>query len=158
MGDIWVMALINMATQVSTVTWDFGEQHGYDMYPVKQMLHLGGTEAFSIPYLGYTEAIVRISPIRNYDEHIPMPFLKSSSPFSLRVPVQLGTIVLDRAMAKITIEELTNGSATWQQTYISTVVMARVAGTAEMKNDDTPSIDAPLVTTKSTVIPPFGCK
>ena len=38
---------------------------------------------------------------------------------------------------------------------MSTVVMARVDGTAEMKNNQTPSIDAPLVTTKPTVIPPF---
>ena len=36
--------------------------------------------------------------------------------------------------------------------------MARVPGTVEMKNVDTPSIDAPLVTTKPIVIPPFGCR
>ena len=36
--------------------------------------------------------------------------------------------------------------------------MARVNGTVEMKNYDTPSIDAHLVTTTPIVIPPFGCK
>ena len=41
---------------------------------------------------------------------------------------------------------------------MSTVVMAREAGRFEMKNDYTPSIDAPLITTKPIVIPPFGCK
>ena len=58
-------------------------------------------------------------------------------------------------MAKITIEELTHASRKWQQTYMSTVVMAGVTGTLEMKNDDTPSINAPLITTKLTVIPPL---
>ena len=38
------------------------------------------------------------------------------------------------------------------------VVMAKVVSTAELENNDTPFSDAPLVTTKSTVIPPFGCK
>ena len=47
----WVMAFINMGAQVSTITWNFCEQHMYDMYPMKQMFH-------SIP--GYTEATVRI--------------------------------------------------------------------------------------------------
>ena len=61
-------------------------------------------------------------------------------------------------MAKIIIEELAHATTTWWQTYMSTVVMARVAGMVEMKNDNTPSINAPLVTTKPIVIPPFGCK
>ena len=81
--------------------------------------------------------------------------LKSSSPLSSWVPVQLGTTLLDRAMAKITIEELTPASNMWQQTYMSTVVMARVAGSVEMNHDNTPSIDVPLLTTKHIVIPPL---
>ena len=71
---------------------------------------LGGNGAFSIPYLGYMEATVRIPPIKNYGECVQMFILKSFSPFSSWVLVQLGTTVLDRAMAKITIEALTHAS------------------------------------------------
>ena len=85
-----------------------------------------------------------------------MLILKSSH-YSLRFPVQLGTTVLDKAVASITVEELAHASGTWQQTYTSIMVTAKVAGTVEMKNDDIPTIDAPLVTTKPTVNPPFGC-
>ena len=84
--------------------------------------------------------------------------LSPPSPYSLRVPIQLGTTVLDRAMARITVEELAHASDTWQQTYMSTMVTARVAGTVEMKDDGIPTIDAPLVTTKPIMIPPFRCK
>ena len=42
----------------------------------------------------------------------PMLILQSS-PYSLRVPIQLGTTVLDRAMARITVEELAHASNTW---------------------------------------------
>ena len=87
-----------------------------------------------------------------------MLILKSSSPYSSLVPVQIGTTVLDRAMARITVEELAHASDTWQQTYTSTVVTARAAGTVKMKDHDIPTIDAPLVTTKPIVIPPFRCK
>ena len=72
-----------------------------------------------------------------------MLILKSSSPYSLRVPIQFGTTLLDRAMATITVEELACASDTWQQTYMSTMVTAKVAGMVEMKNDDILTIDAP---------------
>ena len=86
----------------------------------------------------------------------PSAHFKSCSPFSSWVPIQLGTTVLDRAMAKITIEELTFASNTWQQTYMSTVVMVGVVGSVETNHDETPSINVPLVTTKNIVIPHFG--
>ena len=73
-----------------------------------------------------------------------MLVLQSSSPFSPWVPVQLGMTVLDRAMAKVTIEELTHASNMWWWTYMSSIVMARVAGSVEMNHDNMPSIDAPF--------------
>ena len=94
-------------------------------------------------------------PIQNYDECIPMLILTSSSPFSSWVPVQSGTTVLDRAKAKITIEEPVHAKDMWQQTYMSTMVMAEVAGTVEAKTDDTPFINATLVTSKPIVMPPL---
>ena len=155
-GDIQVNALIDTRAQVSTITQDFCEEHRYKIHPVKQILCLGGTGQFTIPYLEYIEATVRIPSTKHYDECVPVLTLKSSSTYSLRVPIQLGTTVLDRAMVRITMEELAYASNTWQQTYMSTMVTAKVAGTVEMKNDDTPTIDVPLVTTKPITIPPFG--
>ena len=61
-------------------------------------------------------------------------------------------------MAKITIEELAHASNTWWQTYMSTVVTAKVAGTVEMNDNGFPTVDAPLVTTKPIMIPSFRCK
>ena len=74
---------------------------------------LEGMGGFSIPYLGYIEAIVRIPPIKEYEKYVAMLDVKSFCPFSSRVPVQLGTMVLDWAMAKITEEELTHASSMW---------------------------------------------
>ena len=76
------------------------------------MLHLEGTGELTILYLWYIEATARTPQIKGCDECIPMLFLKSS-PYSLRVPIQLGTTVLDRAMAKITVEELAHASDNW---------------------------------------------
>ena len=87
-----------------------------------------------------------------------MLILKSSSPYSLRVPHQLGITVLDRAMTRITVEELPHANNTWWKTYMSTMVTAKVASMIERKDDGIPTIDAPLVTTKPFMIPPFGCK
>ena len=125
---------------------------------MQQMLGLEGMGGFSIPYLGYIEATVRIPPIKDYEECVPMLVLKSSSPFSLRVPVQLSTTVLDQAMAKIMVEGLTCASSTWWQTYMSAVVTAGATGTAEQGCQDSPTIDALLVTIKSIIIPLWLCK
>ena len=65
------------------------------------MLHLEGMRGFSISYLGYIKATVRIPQIKDYEECVTMLVLKSFSPFSLRAPVQLGTTVLDWAMANL---------------------------------------------------------
>ena len=121
------------------------------------MLHLEGKEV-SILYLGYVEATVSILLIKDYDDCVPMLILKSSSPYSSKIPIQLDTIVLNRARARIIVEELPHASNTCQQTYMSTMVTAKVASTVEIKDDWVPTINAPLVTTKCIVIPPFRCK
>ena len=87
-----------------------------------------------------------------------MLILKSSSPHSWGVPIQHGTTVFHKVMARITVEELAPASNTWQQTYMSIMVTGKAAGMLEMKNNDILTIDTPLVTTKPTVTPPFGCK
>ena len=117
-----------------------------------------GNCRFSIPYLGYIEATTKIPSIKNYDECVPMLILKSSSLHSLGAPVLLVTMVLDRAMVRITVEELIYAGDTWQQTYMSTMANASVASMIERTNDAIPRIDAPLVTTKPIMIPPFRCK
>ena len=61
-------------------------------------------------------------------------------------------------MARITVDELACASNTWWQTHMSTIVTTKVAGTVEMENEDILTIDAPLVTAKTTMILPFGCK
>ena len=75
------MALIDTGAQVSTITWDFCEPHGYDIHPMKQMLHLKGMEGFPIPCLGNIEATVRILPIKDHEERVPMVVLISFSLF-----------------------------------------------------------------------------
>ena len=85
-------------------------------------------------------------------------FILKSFPYSLRVPLQVATTVLDRAMARITVGELFHAINTWKQTYMSTVITAKVAGMVEMKNEDIFTIDAPLVTNKPTMTLSFGCK
>ena len=80
---------------------------------MKQMLHLEGMGGFSIPYLGSIEATIRIPQIKDYEQCVPMLVLKSFSFLSWRVPVQLGTTVLDLAMAKIMIEKPVHASSMW---------------------------------------------
>ena len=61
-GDTHVTTLIDTGAQVSRITRGFFEQHRYGIHPVNPMLHLEGTGGFSISYLGYIQAIIKIPP------------------------------------------------------------------------------------------------
>ena len=52
--------------------------------------------------------------------------------------------MLDRDVARITVEELACASDTSWQTYMNTVVTAKVAGTIETEDDGISTIDAPV--------------
>ena len=157
--NIQVTALINTGAQVSTITQDFCEQHGYNIHPLKEMFCLEGIGGFSIPYLGYIEAIVRIPPIKDYEEYVPLLVLKSFSLFSSQVPVQPGTKVLDRVLVKITVEEHAHASSTWHQTYMGILVTAGAAGAVKQGGKETPFIDTPLITMNFIVHNPLWlCK
>ena len=59
-----------MGAQVSTINRDYCEQHGYDIYPMKQMLCLEGMGGFSIPYLGYIRVKSHICQVQVIAETI----------------------------------------------------------------------------------------
>ena len=92
--NIKVTALIDTGAQVSTITQDFYKEHGYKIHPVKQMLHLEGTQQFTIRFLGYVETTFKIPQIKDYDQCVSMLVLKSS-PYSSWVPVQISTTILN---------------------------------------------------------------
>ena len=48
-GDIQVTSLIDTRTQVSTITQDFCEEHGYEIHPVKMLQLKGKGVHHSIP-------------------------------------------------------------------------------------------------------------
>ena len=73
------------------------------------MLCLEGIGGFTILFLGYIEATVRVPLIKGYNDYIPMLILKSS-PYSLRILIQLGTNVLDRPIARIMVEDLAHAN------------------------------------------------
>ena len=79
---------------------------------------------------------------KSYDECVPMLILMSSQ---FEGSHSAWHNCVGWAMARITVEELAYANDTWQQTYMSTMVTAKVPGTVEMKNDYIPTIDAPFI-------------
>ena len=105
-------ALIDTRTKVSTISQDLCPSHVYDILSMTQMLKLEQTGGFSKPYLGYVEACIRIPQIKEYDRCVLLPVLKVA-PYSNWVPIQIGTTIIERAMQKITSEELNKADSTW---------------------------------------------
>ena len=110
---------------------------------------------FSIPHLGYVESVFKIHQIQDYDEYFLLLVLPTT-PYSTRIPFQIGTTVIDRAIQKITPEELAETDTTWCQTHISMVVTTNAVSAAD--EFDASSIDSTLNTINPVTIPPFECR
>ena len=73
------------------------------------------------------------------------------TPYSDRVPAQIGTTVIHQAMDKIPYEELTKAGTTSHKTLGSTAITGKMK-VSETDFDFT-SVNSQLVTTKHVVIP-----
>ena len=80
----------------------------------------------------------------------------ADTPYSDRIPVQIGTTVIDQAMDKVTNEESSKAGTTWCKTIGSTAISGQMK--VSETDFDVTSINSQLVTIKCVAIPLFMCK
>ena len=62
-----------------------------------RLLEIEGTRGSAIPYLGYVEVNLQILGIKGYSEDVLLLII-STTPYSKKVPVMVGSKITDRAM------------------------------------------------------------
>ena len=77
-----------------------------------------------IPYKEYVKANLLIPDLIQYTEDM-LFFVISDNKYIERVPVQLGTLVVDHLVVTMIMEELQQVGDTWKQVYFSTVIKKR---------------------------------
>ena len=116
-----VATLINSGVQVSSVSSEVFKQMTIKVHPLDRLVELEGTRGSAIPYLGYVEVNIQIPGIQGYNEDVLLLVILTTT-FSEKVPVMVGSKIIDRTIRMITKGELVRATATWKQAHFGVVM------------------------------------
>ena len=112
---------MDSGTQVSSVSSGFCEQMTLKVHPLDRLIELEGTRGSAIPYLGYVEINLQIPGIRSYNKDFLLLVIPTMT-YSEKVPVMVGSKIIDRVMRMITKGELVRATVTWKQAHFGVVM------------------------------------
>ena len=69
------------------------------------MVPIKGSGAASVPYLGYVEVRMHIPGINSFERDVPMLISSTTTQYHQRVPIQVGSPVIDQVTSCISEEE-----------------------------------------------------
>ena len=105
-------ALVDLGAQVLPMSALFCEELGLKVQPFGWLLELEGTGGAAIPYLRFVEVNLQILGIRRYNEDMLLLAIPTTA-YSERVPVMVGSKIIDKALSCMTVGELAKATATW---------------------------------------------
>ena len=118
-----VTALIDSGTQVSSISSGFCKLLILEVHSLGRLLELEGTGGSAIPYLGYVEVNLQIQGTKGYNEEsCCWSYQPQATP--KRVPVMVGSKIIDQVMGMMTKGDLVRATVTWKQAQF-VVVMSR---------------------------------
>ena len=105
--------LIDSGVQISTITFEFVKQLGLKIYQLDRILKFETTGHGDIPYMGYVQVNLKIPEIKTFNVDVHMLVIEDST-YVQQVPIQLGTLYIDRALNLISEKEITQLSTKWK--------------------------------------------
>ena len=116
-----VTALVDSGAQVSNISVQLCEELDLKIQPLGWLLELEGTGGAAIPYIGFVEVNLQILGIRSYSEDVLLLAIPTTA-YAERVPVMVGSKIIDRALSCMTAGELACATVTWQQAHFGAVM------------------------------------
>ena len=113
--------LIDSGAQVLSISFQFCEDLTLQIQLLGRLLELEGMGGSAIPYLGYVKINVQIPGINNYNEDVLLLAI-SATTYSKKVPVMVGSKILNQAMGVTTKGELVKATMTWKQAHFGPVM------------------------------------
>ena len=114
-------ALIDLATQLSSISSQSCKSLALQIQPLGQLLELEGTGGAATPYLGFVEVNLQIPGIRNYNKNVLLLVIPTMT-YSEMVPVMVGSKIINKALSLMTMGELTKATMTWRQAHFGAIM------------------------------------
>ena len=111
-----VAALVDLGAQVLTMSAQLCEELDLKIQPLGWLLELEGTGGAAIPYLRFVEVNLQIPGIRRYNKDVLLLAIPTMA-YAKKVPVMVGSKIIDKALSCMTVGELAKATATWQQAH-----------------------------------------
>ena len=119
MDDTKCLALIDSGVQLSPITVKFAQQLGLEIHHLHKILKLEAMGGSDLCYMGYVEVNLKILEIGAFSEDMLMLVIEDS-PYAQRVPIQLGTLHIDRALDLVSKTEMITLSNIWRRGRLAT--------------------------------------
>ena len=167
-------ALMDSGSQVNMMTEKFLKEAGLILRPLEDLgLKLGieGSAGTDIPYLGYTEANLRLPTANNYSSDQLFLVVEQPAQFGEQVPIQVGTTFQDEILTALPPQDLVGLVDKVKRGIVCRVVsQATQLSVAEMRKEidkeiekakkevewDLGSIKEKIKLTKAVTVPPKG--
>ena len=115
-------ALIDSGAMISMMSRGYCDEHGYEIQPLDHLVPIEGSGRADIPYLGYVEVRMPILGIHSFDRNVLMLISHTTTHYHQRVPIQVGSHIIDQVTSCISEDELQSLSQSWKLAYMSMII------------------------------------
>ena len=129
-----ITSLINSGANLSAITKSFVEELQLEVKGLQTILYIEVTGGGQVPYHGYVECRLKIPMIEKFDVDVLM-LVVDDSPYSMRVPIQIGTLHIDMALDLATEEEKRKLNRQWKRAELAASLRMKSAN-AEADDSD----------------------
>ena len=144
-------ALIDSGAMILMMSKGYCDKHGYEIQPLDHLVPIEGSRGADVPYLGYLEVRMHIPGIHSFDQDVLMLFSHTTTHFHQRVPIQVGSHIIDQVTNCISEDELQSLSQSWKLAYLSTIISK--SAPVSYPEFDLDQVKGKVVTSKKVKIP-----
>ena len=136
---------------ISMMSRGYCDEHGYEIQPLEHLVPIEGSGGANVPYLGYVEVRMCILGINSIDGDVLMLISSTTTHYHKRVPIQVGSHIIDQVTNCISEDELQSLSQSWKVAYVSTIILK--AALVSDPEFDLDQVRGKVVTCKEVKIP-----
>ena len=91
---------------ISMMSKDYCHERGYKIQPLEHLVPIEWYWGANVPYLGYVGVRMHIPGINSFNRDVLMLISSTTTKYHKRVPIQVGSLVIDQVTNCISGEEL----------------------------------------------------